>query len=228
MLKEEKQFEKEYGKDWIDKVNWNLISCFKSLSEKFIEKHADKVVWYEISFSQKLSEAFIEKYTDKMDWRGISYFQKLSEAFIEKHAGKVNWHGISCSQNLSEEFIERHAGKIDKELQLKKHHRKYDPVEEAKKYANKHNLTIKDGFLHVFRNHDEWNRGIYNKTIFYTKKNVEYRDWHCDLDPNEENSFGLGIWPKGNVEVKVKLKDFGCGVIDKDDGKARVWCFQLV
>jgi len=100
-------------------------------------------------------------------------------------------------------------------------------VKECKEYAKKHHLAIKDGFLHAFRNHDQWNRGSFNKTISYTKKNVEYRDWHCDLDPNEKNSFGLGIWPKGNTSVKVKLEDFGCEV-NRNDGKARVWAFQLV
>ena len=204
MLKEEKQFEKEYGKNWTDKVNWYCISEYQKLSEKFIEKHENKVNWYCISESQK-----------------------LSEKFIEKHENKVNWYHISCSQKLSEKFIEKHADKINKEIQLKKHHRKYDPIEEAKQYAEKHNLIIKDGFLHAFRNHNKWGRGVFSKTILYTKKNVEYRDWHCDLDPNKKNSFGLGIWPEGNVEVKVKLEDFGCEVIDKDDGKARVWAFQI-
>jgi len=249
MLPEEKQFE-EYGKDWIDRVdwdwisecqklseafiekhagrvNWDWISKFQKLSEKFIEKHADEVDWYCISKFQKLSEKFIEKHADRVNWYWISKFQKLSEKFIEKHADKINWDWISSSQKLSEEFIEKHAGKVNKKVQLRKHHRKYDAVEECKNYAEKHKLTIKDGFLHAFRKHDAWGRGFFNKTIFYTEKNVEYRDWHCDLDPNEIDSFGLGIWPKGNVEVKVKLEDFGCEV-ERNGGKARVWCFQLV
>ena len=78
-------------------------------------------------------------------------------------------------------------------------------------------------------------RGSFNKTISY-EPNIYYRDWHCDLNPNNQNSFGLGIWPKGNTKVKVLLTDFGCGVKDnmeqygfenEEDGKARVWGFQI-
>ena len=44
---------------------------------------------------------------------------------------------------------------------------------------------------------------------------------------NEENSFGMGIWPKGNTPVKVKLEDWGVAV-NKNDGKARVWGFEVI
>ena len=42
-----------------------------------------------------------------------------------------------------------------------------------------------------------------------------------------ENSFGLGIWPKGNTPVKVKIEDWGCEVDKRGDGKARVWGFEI-
>jgi hypothetical protein len=108
---------------------------------------------------------------------------------------------------------------------LEKHHAKHDAVQLCKDYAEEHKLTIKYGYLYAFRNHDKWNRGVFNKTISYDEIGVEYRDWHCDLDANAENSFGLGIWPKGNTLVKVNLEDFGVAV-DRDDGKARVWAFE--
>jgi hypothetical protein len=44
---------------------------------------------------------------------------------------------------------------------------------------------------------------------------------------NIENSFGLGIWPKGNTKVKIKIEDWGVAV-NKNDGKARVWGFEIV
>ena len=66
--------------------------------------------------------------------------------------------------------------------------------------------------------------GMFNKIIFY-KKGKYYRDWHRNLDPKKRNSFGLGIFPKGNTPVKVKIKDWGCTVLDSD--KARVWGFRI-
>jgi len=42
-----------------------------------------------------------------------------------------------------------------------------------------------------------------------------------------ENSFGLGIFPKGNTPVKVKIGDWGLEV-PRDDGKCRVWGFEVI
>ena len=44
---------------------------------------------------------------------------------------------------------------------------------------------------------------------------------------NEENSFGLGIFPTGNTPVKVKIEDWGLEV-NRKDGKARVWGFEVI
>ncbi len=99
-------------------------------------------------------------------------------------------------------------------------------TKEVEEYAKKHNLQVKDGFLYAFRNHDKFGRGVWNKTIFY-EKGKYYRDWHCDMTKNEENSFGLGIFPQGNTPVKVKIEDWGLEV-GRNDGKARVWGFEIV
>ena len=47
------------------------------------------------------------------------------------------------------------------------------------------------------------------------------------MNTSNKNSFGLGIFPKGNTPVKVAIKDWGCCVDredreDGEDGKARV------
>ena len=50
------------------------------------------------------------------------------------------------------------------------------------------------------------------------------------MNPNNEDSFGLGIFPKTdktNVLVKIKVEDWGCEV-NRDDGKARVWGFEII
>ena len=47
------------------------------------------------------------------------------------------------------------------------------------------------------------------------------------MNPNNENSFGLGIFPKGNTPIKVKISDWGVAV-NREDGKARVWGFEVI
>ena len=91
----------------------------------------------------------------------------------------------------------------------------------------KHNLKFENGLLYAFREHDQWGRGAFRKTITYTEKK-EYRDWRCDMNPLKENSFGLGIWPKGNTAITVKTEDWGCEVSGDADGKGRVWAFTII
>jgi hypothetical protein len=97
---------------------------------------------------------------------------------------------------------------------------------EVKEYAQQYNLKVGKKYLYAFRTHDHFGRGMFNKTIFYTKGKY-YRDWHCDMRENMENSFGLGIFPEGNTPVKVKIEDWGVAV-SRDDGKARVWGFEVI
>jgi hypothetical protein len=157
--------------------------------------------------------------------------QKLSEDFIREFKDEVNWDNIPVYQELSENFIKD----LIKEFKYYINTEAYDashkekPYEqkllEVKEYAKKHNLKIDENYLYAFREHDRFGRGVYNKTISY-ENNKYYRDWHCDMNEYEENSFGLGIWPKGNTKIKVKIEDWGCEV--KNDSKARVWGFTIV
>ena len=87
-------------------------------------------------------------------------------------------------------------------------------------------FDYKNRCFYTYRDHDIFGRGIYNKTIFY-KKGKYYKDWQQDMRKKKENSFGLGIFPKGNTKVKVKIEDWGVSV-DRDDGKSRVWGFEIV
>ena len=97
---------------------------------------------------------------------------------------------------------------------------------EVETYAQQHNLKIDAEYLYAYRNHSFWGGGIYRKFELY-QPGVYYRDWHCDMRPREENSFGFGIWPKGNTPVRVKIEDWGVAV-KRNDGKARVWGFEMM
>jgi hypothetical protein len=68
---------------------------------------------------------------------------------------------------------------------------------------------------------------MFKKTIRY-KKGIYYRDWHCDMNSSNKNSFGLGIWPEGNTPIKIKVDDWGCRVTTDRNGKARVWAFEII
>jgi hypothetical protein len=193
----------------------------------FIEKYKDKVDWYYISKYQNLSEDFIEKYKDKLDWNCISRYQNLSEPFIEKYKDKLDWECISAYQNLSEPFIEKYRDKINIETYRKSHEKKTykQKLEEVKSYAEKYNLKHNSKYLYAYRNHTPQGRGMIKPIIY--KKGVYYKDWHCDVDKHNYDSYGFGIWNKGNTRVKVKIGDWGVEVRDKK-GKARVWGFEII
>ena len=97
------------------------------------------------------------------------------------------------------------------------------------RYAEKYNLNYdkENKVLTAFRNHDRRGCGIFNNTIQY-QSGKYYKDWHCDLDSTEENSFDLGIWPEGNTKVLVKVEDWGTAIPTDEDGKARVWGFTVL
>jgi hypothetical protein len=216
-----------------NKVDWYSISYYQILSEDFIKEFQDKVYWAYISQSQKLSENFIREFQDKVYWYSISYYQILSEDFIKEFQDKVYWKCISTYQNLSENFIEEFKDKIDIKIYNDVHRIiSYEKkVEEIKLYCTKHNLEFdsKNKCFYAYREHNKNGSGIFNKTIKY-ENNKYYRDWHLDMRKDIENSFGLGIFPKNentNTKVKVLFEDWGVKV-NREDGKARVWGFEIV
>ena len=217
-------------REFKDEVSWDYISKYQKLSESFIKEFKDKVNWSDISLDQKLSESFIREFKDKIDWYYIPKYQKLSESFIKEFKDKIYWDRISEFQKLSENFIKEFKDKVNKRT-YKEVNRKISyqqKLKETKKYCKKYNLEFdyKNRCFYAYREHDEYNRGVFNKTISY-KKNKYYKDWHLDMRKKVENSFGLGIFPEGNTKVKVLIKDWGVSVT-RNDGKARVWGFEIV
>jgi len=101
-----------------------------------------------------------------------------------------------------------------------------EKIRRAREYAAIHGLIIEGDHLLAFRNHDRHGRGAYKKSIRYTT-GILNEDWHCDPRPYIPNSFGLGIWPKGNISVRVPLDRFVVA-IQRNDGKARVEAFEII
>ena len=181
---------------------------------------------------EKELNKFLEKYNwknvEEADWYWISIYRYLSESFIREFQNKVHWYLISQYHHLSESFIKEFKDKIDIEIQKKNFAPKSLKQKklEVKQYAKKYHLKVDNKYLYAFRNHDKCGRGMYKKTIFY-EKGKYYRDWHCNMNPYNENSFGLGIFPTGNTPVKVKIEDWGVAV-NRNDGKARVMGFKII
>jgi hypothetical protein len=177
---------------------------------------------------QQLSEDFIEDFQDKINWYLISRYQQLSENFIKEFQDKVNWNLISICQNFSNEFLQEFSDKIDIELYHQIHEEKtyQQKLKEIEEYAKDHNLKFDGKYLYAFRDHDNRGRGQLNPTISY-ESGKYYYDWHCDMRKDEGNSFGFGIWPKGNTPIRVKIEDWGVAVY-REDGKARVWGFEII
>ena len=218
----------EYIRKNVNIVDWNEISYNQILPESFIREFKNKVNWQAISSDQKLSEPFIAEFQDKVYWNWISQYQQLSEPFIEKFKNRVNWRRISIYQKLSKNFIQLFKNRLTIKSQLKRHHNKLSyqqKLEIAKRYAKKYDLKCDSEHLYAYREHDEFNRGMFSNITFYDKKGI-YTDWHCDLNPAIENSFGLGIFPKGNIKIRIKIKDIGCW--PNNSNKLRVWAFEII
>ncbi len=74
-----------------DKINWEMLSGYQTLSEDFIREFEDKVDWFEISIHQKLSEDFIREFEDRVYWYYIFKHQKSAEHLREEFKDRIVW-----------------------------------------------------------------------------------------------------------------------------------------
>ena len=183
----------------------------------------------ELSRTPGLTSEDLEKYACELNWHNISEYQKLTSKDLEKFKNKLDWNLVSQYQKLTSNDLEKFKDKIN--LAKQERHHKEKSLEEKRQevaaYAAKYNLKFDGEVLHAFRNHDQWGRGAWNQTLSYSVGNY-YQDWHCDMDSSNKNSFGLGIWPKGNTKITVSVNDWGTAVLNEPDGKARVFGFTVV
>ena len=229
----------KFIREFKNKVDWECISAYQKLSEKFIREFKKKLNLHYILKFQKLSEKFIReisKYISNNFMKNgylffISQYQELSEKFVLDHKLALNWNNLMYCQNLKKSFFKNCPIKSNFDWEDVKRVKSLKQKKlEMQAYAKKHNLNFDGKYLYAYRKHDQWGRGSWNKTIFY-KVGKYYRDWHCDMNDEVEDSFGLGIWPKHrigvNTMVKVSVKDWGCEVLN-GFGKGRVWGFTVV
>ena len=204
------------------------LSCDVVLTSEDLEKYENILDWVCVSQRQMLSSEDLEKYKDLLNWDLVSQCQKLSSKDLEKYKGRLDWEFVSKYQKLSNEDLERFKHLIDFSLQERHHKEKSLEQKKAEMaaYAEHYGLYFDGKVLRAYRNHDQWGRGAYNKTISY-EKGKYYRDFHVDMDPYNTASFGLGIWPRGNTLVEISVEDWGLEV-PFDKGKCRVWGFKVL
>ena len=79
-----------------------------------INEFKDLVDWNDISYYQKLSEKFIREFKDLVDWNNISYDQELSESFIYEFRNKLNIEKLIERELITEERLNEFE-KLEKE-----------------------------------------------------------------------------------------------------------------
>jgi len=212
-----------------DHVNWDHVSRYQSLSESFITEFEDDVNWNNISRYQSLSESFMRDNSDKINWIDASFFQQMSESFITEFTSSVDWLNISEGQILTTGYISTNAG-VNESVQLAANHdsrTNEDKQAEMTTYANANGLTFNGTYLFAFRDHDQFDRGYFDPSLFYSSA-IKYTDWRCNINPNTDNTFGFGIKSSGNTPVKVHYDDWGVEYTNDTEGNARVFAFTKI
>jgi hypothetical protein len=94
--------QREFPKEFY-KLDWSTISCYKKLSEEFIEKYADQLNWNQISTHQRLSEHMLRKYIDKINFKsiGITHINRLSLDFIFENRYNLNVAFIKTNKKFT-------------------------------------------------------------------------------------------------------------------------------
>jgi hypothetical protein len=58
----------EYIRANPDKIDWNFISAYETLSEDFVREFAEYLDWKLVSGYQKLSHGFVQEMSDRIDF----------------------------------------------------------------------------------------------------------------------------------------------------------------
>jgi len=85
-------------------LDWATISCFRYLSEQFMEKYYFRLKWSSICTHQKLSERFIRKFSKFVNFKVISNSQinNLSIDFIYEHRLELDMNVIKNNKKFLE------------------------------------------------------------------------------------------------------------------------------
>ena len=71
-------------REFQDKIDWDMISCYQELSLDFIEEFQDKVYWTNISYHQELSLDFIKEFKDRLEIKEMLLRDKITQKFYDE------------------------------------------------------------------------------------------------------------------------------------------------
>lgn len=226
------EFIEAYFKDPVNFINIeiNRIIIYQKLSEKFIEKHIGKLTEFGLHLvakHQQLSEHFIMKHRNKLDPMVVIENQPLSYKFIKKYAKNYKSKFWLLRRKIFHTLLPLCDFEIERQFQSHHDNRTIDEKRnEMKAYADKHGLKFENDYLYCFRIHDKWGRGVFSPKVYH--KGHYYKDWRCDLNHKNHNSFGFGAWPQGNTPIRIHVKDWGICFDSNNDYKIRCWAFEIL
>lgn len=228
-LSQNQTFSEDFFREFSHRFSMYCVTANLKVSEDLIREFYKELDWTSICSNQYISEALMDDFTNEIDWDALCMSQQLSKKTVSKFKKYIKVSLLAEYQNFTFKFLSSLNKKISKKTYDSVHKKKTykQKLEEVKAYARQYGLRYDKNYLYAYRNHDKFGRGYWKKSIRY-EKGKYYRDWHCDIRQYKQDSFGLGIWPYGNVEVKVKIEDWGTKVFGSTNGKARVWGFEII
>lgn len=94
-----KNFSDKFIKKYMNKINWSNLTFDDLDRYSLYEQYVD---WEKLSYYEELSEKFMTKHEDKLNWGFISGHQKLSKEFIKKYEKKLNMDKVFFFQKMRE------------------------------------------------------------------------------------------------------------------------------
>lgn len=87
--------------DKLTNINWSLLCHKQVLTEEFMAENKDRIDWEVVSEWQTLSSDFILKYHMFLNFDTISIYQHLTHEIYDTFSDKLNWKNIAMHQKLS-------------------------------------------------------------------------------------------------------------------------------
>lgn len=166
-----------------NKLLWNIICQFQSISYDFILDNIDNLKWETvIKYQKHLSETFIEEHQEELKnyWNLISQYQVLSEEFIIKHRYDIDWYLISQYQVLSESFIRENRYDVEWKLISQYQVLSEEFIYEFRFFINwikiLSNQNISEEFFYKVEDFIPWDSDIISRYVFSLKFLNHYKD----------------------------------------------------
>ncbi len=114
--KEIQRLEKEFISEFVDFLDWDIITDIQLKNQSFLEFFNKKINFTIISnkmkFDDTLDYNFFFKYKDQLDWTKIAKWDYIAEDFIDIFHIELDWGVLSKQQGLTKYLLEKYIDKI--------------------------------------------------------------------------------------------------------------------